>query len=209
MSKGNTKENQKRIAVFKSKSATLRSTVAKQFRSVFNKETTYRTSIAELGKSLTRLQAMCKQYRRPFRQVVSDEKYGIQMPVRTAYRYISLVEDMNNLPAKIVARVSEAGFDVAATRVAKKVRKLGNRVNTMTSTELAKALRKTRSSSSSKHSSSNPRELFQRDLRNAIESYIKRLDNNLSEDEVLREVISQFRGVTIRKSGLTVVAKAA
>jgi len=209
MSKGNTKENQKRIAKFFTASSSLRKTVASQFRASTNRAIAYRTSIAELGRSLTQLQDLCKKYKRPFRTVVSRQDYGIQMPVRTAYRYINQVAALHNLSAKVVARVEAAGYDPAATRVAKAVRKLGNKVNKLTATELASALKK--KGHGKKAHTHSPEQQLQAAFKAAVERYIRATcDDDTTVAQAVERALEYMDGRKIRVNhGLTLVGKAA
>jgi hypothetical protein len=209
MTKGNTKENQKRIAKFFTASASLRKTVASQFNATTNRAIAYRTSIAELGKSLTQLQDLCKKYKRPFRTVVSRQDYGIQMPVRSAYRYINQVAAMHNLSAKVVARVEAAGYDPAATRVAKAVRKLGNKVNKLTATDLASALKK-KGHGKQVHPRS-PEQQLQSALKAAVERYIRATcDDDTTVAQAIEQAQEYLEGRKIPVNhGLTLVGKAA
>jgi hypothetical protein len=208
-SKGNTKQNQKRIAKFFKASASLRKTVASQFKTATNRAISYRTSIAELGKSLTQLQDLCKKYKRPFRTVVSRQDYGIHMPVRTAYRYIKQVAAMHNLPARVVARVEAAGYDPASTRVAKAVRKLGKKVDKLTATELASALKK--KGRGTKAADVSPLAKLQDDLKAAVARYLRATcDDETDVTQATEKALEYLDGRKINVNhGLTLVGKAA
>jgi hypothetical protein len=208
-SKGNTKQNQKRIARFFKASASLRKMVASQFKTTTSRAIAYRASIAELGKSLTQLQELCKEYKRPFRAVVSRQDYGIRMPVRTAYRYIKQVAAMHNLPGLVVARVEAAGYDPASTRVATAVRKLRNKVNKLTATELASALKK--KGHGKKVHPRSPEHQLQAALKAAVERYIRATcDDDTTVTQAVEKAQEYLEGRKIHVNhGLTLVGKAA
>lgn len=99
MSKNNEVKEQK-AAQFIKNTATLRSTIAKQFEAMESVEVQYQSAIAQLGKSLLQLKAACKGLV-TFKEAVTDPDYGVNIPFRSAKRYMNLVRRMNGLLAPV------------------------------------------------------------------------------------------------------------
>jgi hypothetical protein len=139
----NNKNTEEKIAEFLKNTTTLRSTIAKQFEAMESVEVQYQSAVAQLGNSLLKLKAACKGLV-TFREAVTDPEYGVNIPFRSAKRYMNLVRRMNGLPATTVARIITAGYDPASESVLKKIQNLGvTKINHMTISTLAKKLRKT------------------------------------------------------------------
>jgi hypothetical protein len=136
------KNNETKIAQFLKNTATLRSAIAKQFHAMEAVEVHYQSAIAQLGNSLLQLKAACKGLVK-FQDAITNPDYGVNIPFRSAKRYMSLVRRMNGLSATTVARIITAGYDPASQRVLEVVEKLGSaKVNQMSASTLSEKLRK-------------------------------------------------------------------
>lgn len=137
--------------------------------------------------------------------------FGEKEPAGAAggYRYIKQVAAMHNLSAQVVARVEAAGYDPASTRVAKAVRKLGNKVNKLTATELASALKK--KGHGKKTHPRSPEQQLQAALKTAVERYIRATcDDDTTVAQAVEKAQEYLEGRKIHVNhGLTLVGKAA
>jgi len=203
MAQGYTTEMRNNKAKFASKSESLRKVVALQFKAVVARETSLADSISALGKSLTQLQILCQEYGQAFRKVVSQAP--ISMPVRTAYHYISCFKRAKNLPSRTIALIEAAGHDAAEPRVIRKVRKLGRKINKMTSIELAGKLKRTRTNP--KHV--RPETRFRQAIKDAIRVYVNSLPEAMSKTEARSKMFAILRSFASFGHGLSVVRKAA
>jgi hypothetical protein len=138
----NLKASEEKVAKFLANTSALRSTIAKQFEAMASVEVQYQSAVAQLGQSLIKLKDACKGLVK-FEQAVSNPEYGVNIPYRSAKRYMNLVRRMNGLPATTVARIITAGYDPASQRVLEVVEKLGGKVNQLSASSLAEKLRKT------------------------------------------------------------------
>ena len=146
---------------FQKASKGLKTSIVSLLGDVTKKQESLRASINELGQALSKLQALAKKHHQSFASVVEDAP--INLPRRTAYRYIALYNAAAT--SGVSALVEQAGFDPAQERIVKKIGKLGiKKVRRMSSVQLAEKLEKGAEKQ-------NPRALFIR----ALKAYTKYL----------------------------------
>ena len=193
------------VAVFVEHNRKLVSQVVRQFQAVQSQEAAYRTSIAELGKSLIHLRDLCKREHVSWQKVAADH---VHIPIRSANRYIALADKVNNMSAGVVAKVSAAGFDAGSARIQRRVKAISStKLAKMGAVELAQALRKR---GSSRKTPRAPEQRFKETIKTAIASYLHSVINtNVTREKALETVQEHLDTFKVRTNGLHLVAKAA
>jgi hypothetical protein len=187
---------------FQKASKGLKKSIVSLLGDVRTKSGALRASINELGKALSRLQALAKKHHQSFASVVEDAP--ISIPRRTAYRYVELYNAAAT--SGVAALVEQAGFDPAQKRIVKKISKLGiKRVRRMSPVQLAEKLEK----------GAKTRTLLQKlydAVRQAGRAYIKYAESKgtkLSLSEANSEMLELIHPMLRRIHKLQVVAKKA
>src|ERR1017187_1930457 len=120
---------------FEKSAKPLKTSVVRLLGTVNKKRGSLRSSIHDLGKTLSQLQALAKKYHQSFSAVV--ENAPINLPRRTAYHYIACYEKAGKLSDRVFALVENAGYDPAQPRILSKLNRMGSRVSKMTPAALA------------------------------------------------------------------------
>lgn len=162
--------------------------------------TASRTSIFNLGKTLTDLQSLSKKHHVPFRPYVQE---NLTIPVRTIYHYIGLYESAKGLKSSVIRKTIAAGFDPAQPRIIDKLSSMGSRVNKMSLAALAEKLEKGASPVQRQ-----PLERVRRSILAAVQSllvYAKEKDMSYTDTrqtvlEVAERVLKVLKPRALRKA---------
>lgn len=177
---------------FEKEAKRIKSSVVHLLGTVSKKRGSLRSSIHDLGKALSELQALTKKYHQSFSSIV--ENAPISLPRRTAYHYIACYEKADKLSNRVFALVENAGYDPAQPRILSKLKRMGNSVKNMTPVALAHKLEK----GASIHKST-PLQRVRKAVRKAVKELLAYArENDVTYSDARSEAISMVDSILSR-----------